>query len=235
MAHADQIPVEILQKVAGELRDTVKKHLPSTSAEDGKANPLLPTGIAPGDSEQATIKLNLCETFTVWKLKKGTVEALNSPEFTGDLSDWVEPTEFLHHQVREKGELVAFARSHRGDGESSMSLSQYNISPLMSAMDSALDVIERNEEDEVAASDPVVRLLEIPSHHIVAFWLYAETLPTNRSRSVIVRAPTKISENYRGRLLTSAQFFGLLKESGVIRAITRDSGDDKELRDSHQF
>jgi hypothetical protein len=217
MAHADQISVEILQKVAGELRETVKKHLPP---------------IPPGDSEQATMKFNLCETFTVWKLKKGTVEALDSPKFTGDLYDWVEPTEFLHHQVREKGELVAFARSYRGDGESSISLSQYNISPLMAAIDNAIDVIERNEKDEVAASDPVVRLLEIPSHHIVAFWLYAETLPTNPSRSVIVRAPTEISKKYRGRLLTSAEFFGALKEGGVIRGISRDSDDDKEPRDA---
>jgi len=216
MAHADQISVEILQKVAGELRETVKEHLPP---------------IPPGDSEQATIKINLCETFTVWKLKKGTVEALDSPKFTGDLYDWVEPTEFLHHQVREKGELVAFARSYRGDGDNPLSLSQYNISPLMSAIDSAIDVVERNEEkDEIAASDPVVRLLEIPSHHIVAFWLYADTPPTNGSRSVIVKAPKKILEKYGNQLLTSAQFFALLKESGVIRGITKDSDDDKESR-----
>lgn len=217
MAHADQIPGELLKKVASELGDTVRKHLPPP---------------APGDSEQATLRLNLCETFTVWKLKKGVVEALDSPEFTGDLSDWVEPTEFLHHQVREKGELVAFARSDRGDGESPVNLSQYNISPLVSAIDSAIDVIERNEKDEVAASDPVVRLLEIPSHHIVAFWLYAEALQTDPSRSVIVRAPTKISEKYRDRLLTSAEFFGVLKEGGVIRGISRDSGDYTGLKDS---
>lgn len=217
MAHADQIPVELLQKVAGELGDTVKNHLPAP---------------APGDSEHATIRLNLCETFTVWKLKKGTVEALDSPEFTDDLSDCVEPTDFLHHQVREKGKLVAFARSHRGEGDSPINLSQYNISPLMSAIDSAIDVIEHSEKDEVAASDPVVRLLEIPSHHIVAFWLYAETLQTNPSRSVIVRAPKKIVEKYGGRILTSAEFFGALKEGGVVQGISKDSDDDRESRRS---
>jgi hypothetical protein len=218
MSHADAVPPEFLRKVAGELKDAIGKHLPKTPVKEN-ATFLLSSDAAPDHVEKASMQLHLCETFAVWRLKAGIVEALNSPEFGGDISYFVEATNFLYHQVREKGELVAFARSRVGDEESAMSLTQYNIGPLFSSVDRAIGMIERSEQyDKVAATDPVVRLLEIPSHHIIALWLYSEAL--KESRSVIVSAPKSISVENIGRLLTSAEFFALLKKIGLIRAIT---------------
>jgi hypothetical protein len=224
MAHADTVSPEFLQRVAGQLRDAVEKHLPLTPVEE-KADFLLPAGVAANPLEKATIQLHLCETFAVWKLKARTIDALNAPDFSADISDCVEPTKFLYHQVREKGELIAFARSRVGDEEYPTSLSQYNISPLVSSVDRAIGIIERSEnDDEVAASDPVVRLLEIPSHHIIALWLYAETETVKASRAIIVMAPKSISVRTGDRLLASEEFFELLKQSGTIQAITERAG-----------
>jgi hypothetical protein len=221
MSHTDNVPVEFLQKIAGELRNSVEKHLPSSPVDEISA--LLQPPATTTDLETGLIQLHLCETFAVWKFKAGMIEAITAGKFRDDISECVESTKFFYHQVRENGKLVAFARSRIGDGERAASLSQYNLSTtLVSSVDRAIGIIELNEEnDEVAANDPVVRLLEIPSHHIIALWLYAASLPENRSRSMIIRGPKSIFTENRDKLLTSVEFFNLLKQSGVIRAVTK--------------
>jgi hypothetical protein len=217
MSHTDEMPMDFLQKVAGELKDAIKKHLPPSPipSPDPPGTDIMPLAVPPG-----VIQLHLCETFAVWKFKAGTIGAIAAGNFSNDIYDCVEPTKFFYHQVREKGKLVAFARSRVGDA--AVSLSQYNISTLVSSVDEAIEIIERNEgNDEVVANDPVVRLLEIPSHHVIALWLYSASLTENRSRGMMVRGPKSILTENRNKFLTSAEFFELLKQSGVVQAISR--------------
>lgn len=221
MSHTDEMPMDLLQKVAGELKDAVQKHLPPSPPS--LSNPLA-TELDTSSHAMATgvIQLHLCETFAVWKFKAGMVKAIAAGKFCNDIYDCVEPTKVFYHQVREKGKLVAFARSRVG--EAAVSLTQYNISTLVLSVDQAIEIIERNEgNDEVVANDPVVRLLEIPSHHIIALWLYSVSLAENRSRGLLVRGPKSIFRENRNKLLTSAEFFNLLKQSGVVQAISRVS------------
>jgi hypothetical protein len=230
MSHTDEMPVDFMQKVAGELKDAVKKHIPpSPLAEALNLSP--PTDRSLPPMAMGVIQLHLCETFAVWKFKAGMIEAIAAGKFCDDIHDCVEATKFFFHQVREKGKLVAFARSRVGDG--TVSLTQYNISTLVSSVDQAIEIIENSEEnDEVVASDPVVRLLEMPSHHIIALWLYSASLAENRSRALIVRGPNIFTEN-RNKLLTSAEFFKLLKQSGVIQAITKVGKTEPRPRNSN--
>jgi|GEM_PF-6004572 len=226
MSHTDEMPLAFLQKVAGDLKDAVQKHLPPSPVVDAIGIDIMPLPMATG-----VIQLHLCETFAVWKFKPGTVNAIAAGKFCDDIYDCVEQTSFFYHQVREKGKLVAFARSRVGDA--AVSLSQYNISTLVSSVDDAIEIIERNEgNDEVVAHDPVVRLLEVPSHQVMALWLYSASLAENRSRGLIVRGPKSILMEYRNKLLTSAEFFELLKQSGVVQGISKVSKNKPEKNKS---
>jgi len=222
MAHTDGVPPDLLNKVAGELKDVFVEHLSLTEVVDGSHLNINSEPI--GEPEiKADMQVTLCETFAVWRLKPGTIEALATPGFSGEISDWSEPTKSLHHQVRQNGKLVAYARSRAGEGDEYVGLTQYNVSALVSAVDHAIDIIDQHEkDDEVAAADPVVRLLEIPSHHVSALCLFAQSLEPksgDKNRCVLVQAPQKVYEEYRDRLLNSVEFFDLLKRTGVIRAI----------------
>lgn len=217
MSHADGVPLEFLQKVAGQLKDVLSQHLSSNMAPENAD--FMSSEMVTDALHRPEMRLTLCESFAVWQFKPGTIAALAKDGFAGDIFDWSEPTKSFYHQVRQGGKLVAFARSRVGETEGDVSLTQYNVSPMISAVDRAIEVIERGEhDDKVAASDPVVRLLEVPSHHVIALWLYAVSL--KESRCVLVGAPQGTSKENQDRLLTSGEFFNLLKRSGLVHAIT---------------
>jgi hypothetical protein len=208
MAHLDKIPSDLLQKINDEITD-----FGSTAREGNPADPnvvLESAGPAPANSLQAT------DTLQVWKLKPGTLETLTNSSLAGDLFDWVQPTSYLHHLIRLDGTPVGFARSTNVHKEKTVAQINFSAnSGRSSRINQALEMIERNEQgDQVVASNPVVRLLEIPSYHIVALWLYAERL--RKSRVVIVNAAKRYQQLAQGVLLNSEEFFDALKRGGKI-------------------
>src|ERR1700682_82001 len=199
MAHFDDIPRGLLQTVAREVADLVDRGL-----EDRlKGVPTTP-GVPPA--------LEIAETLTVWKLKPNTFEALAASALSGDLVDWVVQTPFLYHQISLDKKPTGFARSYLRDARGKTSLFQLNVSDLVAHIDNAIEKIDRKDQhDPVTAANPVVRLLEIPAYHVMALWLFAETL--HESRVVIVVATNRYTGLKADSFLSSQEFFAALKDA----------------------
>ena len=209
MAHTDEsITPQILDSVAQQIADAVDSGLEQRlSVPDA---PLIATTDA-GDDAVAEPTLDIGASFTVWKLRAKAFDALKGDGPAGDIVDWVMPVGLFHHQIRLKGQAVAFARSSAMKGMPTPSqLSQLNVSPLAGLIEQALAVVERNEEyDPVVAANPVVRLLEIPAYRVVALWLLLEATQESRVLLVALPEPYKLP---RAHFLKSAEFFNALKE-----------------------
>lgn len=205
MAHRDDISSDLLNKVAGEIQNFTRQ---------GGTSDVTMT--ASETSAQPTATLHVSETLTIWKFRPGSFEKLASGNLSEDLSNWLEPTGYLYHQIRLDDRPIGFARST--DANAEKAVSQLNVSASSeraARIHEALEMIEQSESDDVVVTnDPVVRLLEVPSAHIVALWLYAEAL--QKSRVVIINAAKRYRGLERGSFLNSQQLLEALKEGGRI-------------------
>jgi hypothetical protein len=205
MAHLDSISKQALVKVAreiGALIDSGFADYPRTPVE----------GARNSDVEGAYLQIG--ETLTVWKLQARAFETLEKSRLSGDLSEWVEQTPFLQHQIKLNGKPEGIARSYREKGIEDRSVFQAAASPFASRINQLFKMIENNElHDPVIKDDPVVRLLEVPAYHVFTLWLFAAS--RRESRIVIIDAPEQYARE-KEPYFTSGQFFDALKENGPI-------------------
>lgn len=221
MAHTDDIRADVLENVARQIADFVDRGLEKELIVEGPP-PDAPNDI--GDEKPLWVQ----DSLLVYKLSREALHVIRDSRAEGDLGDWVTPTGQSYHQIFLKGEAKAFARSLMPEGESQeVVLCQLSVSPLARRVEDAFNIIKEREKketqkkldgsreyDEVLAANPVVRLLDLPSYHIFALWLYAEAL--RRSRILVVVAPQRFGGEWAGSFLTTAQFFERLKNSGPL-------------------
>jgi len=211
MAHVDTISHDFLIKVAQEIGRLIDARL----SNDREIR--LPDGSDAFDVVDGSTPLRLAETLQVWKLQDKAYEYLANSGLSGDIVDWVVPTNALHHQLRLRGIAAGFVRSRLEPEVDKPVIVQFNTSPLAARINDLFVVIESNEQqDPIVDADPVVRLLEIPAYHVLALWLFAESAETEKkSRSVIISAPQSYKK-WPGPFMNSENFFAALKEGGAI-------------------
>jgi hypothetical protein len=212
MAHTDDIPEGAIKEVVRQVSDLVERGLEKDLLI---AAPPADVGDMLGDIS-VEHPLTMQDSFSIWELDEEALDAVQGARAEGDLSAWARPAGQLYHQIFLKGEPKAFARSEmREGGSGEETLSQLNVSPLAARVEGALRKIKENRErDEVVAADPVVRMLELPSYHILALWLYAEAL--RQSRVLIIIAPKRYGESWAGSFLTTERFFDGLRIVGPL-------------------
>jgi hypothetical protein len=207
MAHLDTIPEDSINSVARGIATLVDENLAPTEVPNENVVPL--------DVEEEGAQLTIGETLTVWKLKPEAFEALAKSRLSGDLVEWVEETPLLYHQIKLNGEAQGFAHSRLQKETNERTLLNVNASSIASEVDQLLlilrepdKIVENHERDDAFfASDPVVRLLEIPACRVFALWL----LVNGRESRVIIIYATDIRSDFdRERILTSDQFFKAL-------------------------
>jgi hypothetical protein len=202
MAHLDKIQPDLLTQVAREIGEFIDRGLKEAPKEPP------PAGKTP---------LELGATLTIWTFPARTFEALAHSKVSGDLSDWLEPTQALYHQIWLRGKPAGFARSHRPEKGGKSAIFHLNESPLASQLHQFLEKIDHEEADPFLATDPVVRLLEIPPFHLSALWLFSES--QHESRVLIIYAPKRYEGLGEGAMVSSKQFFDALSV-GPISGIT---------------
>ncbi|MFZ0063232.1 MAG: hypothetical protein WAL47_14470 [Pyrinomonadaceae bacterium] len=178
----------------------------NTSPGSEKAESLV-AAVASGSSAPLT----LGETLSVWKLKDSAFAAIAQSYIEGDISNWVEKTRYLHHQIKWNSEPQGLARSSVTDSDS-IALRQISASPLSSQLHKLFAMIESAPPE--GFDDPVVRLLEIPPYHVSALWLFEET--RNESRLIMVASPKRLKLAKPGAVLTSTEFFEALASISPI-------------------
>ncbi|MGZ5434625.1 MAG: hypothetical protein ACXWID_01710 [Pyrinomonadaceae bacterium] len=204
MAHTDvdNLPAHHLERVQREIGSFIndRSDAPSESVMSGDGPELVET------------PLNIGETFAIWKLKPEALRTLKDSNLRGDLVDWVKPTSLLYHQLRFNDQQIAFARSTL-DESRPQALSQLGGSEFSSLVEDAIGFIDHNEQhDKVAKSDPIVRLLEIPSYQTFLLWLFA-----GESRVVVIEAPDELSKH---SFYTSDELFKALKSIGTLAGVS---------------
>lgn len=142
MAHADDLPAEVLDAVAAKIGAPLAE---------------LGAGFQPVPSAA-----ELCETFSVWSLAPTAI--LTPEENFGKL---VSPTGRWHHQIKVHGRAEAFARSMPlGADAGSWDITQLFQSGISAKIDKAIEWVDSNIH-----GDPIVRMLIAPSYYLHAFWL----------------------------------------------------------------
>ena len=204
MAHTDidNLPVHHLARVQREIGNFINDR------------PGVPPGpdMSGDGSDLVETPLNIGETFAIWKLKPEALRTLKESTLRGDLVNWVKPTSLLYHQLRFNDQQIAYARSTL-DASRSQALSQIGGSEFSQLVDDAIAFIEDNEQnDEVAKSDPIVRLLEIPSYQTFLLWLFE-----GESRVVVIEAPDALSKQV---FHSSDELFKTLKTIGSLSGIS---------------
>lgn len=220
MAHTDDIRPETLNEVVRQITALVER---------GLAKELLVEEVPGGGQDisgdvanDLTFEhpLSLADSIRIYQLGAEALKAVRSGSARGDLGEWVSPSDEVHHQIFLRGEAIAFARFLvPASGEGEVLMNQLNVSPLAAQIEDALKTIKDNQgQDEVLAADPVVRLLDMPSYHMLALWVYAESL--RRSRVLIVSASEFDSETWAGHVLTTEQFFQRLRDIRPLAGTT---------------
>lgn len=142
MAHAQQLPQDVLKHLASQLNSLLPQTIEST-----KLN---------------RTPISLTETFPVWMLGADSVTKSDQP-----LEKLARRTGRWHHQIRFAGTADAYARSMPlGADAQSWDIREIYEGELAPQVDKAIDWIDKNVQD-----DPEVRLLVIPAYYTHAFWL----------------------------------------------------------------
>lgn len=139
--------------------------------------------------------LELRETFAVWSLRDDKIsEGLRTG---ADLVQLAEPTGRWHHQVVCNDLPVGFARSVSEDG-GGCGVSQLYVSDLAAYIDDAIRWVDEFEKANplYAASNPLVRLLFIPSYQTHAFWL-VKSPPGSSLRALMSQALRGVGINLK--------------------------------------
>jgi hypothetical protein len=223
MVHTDDIPADALHKVIQEVTDLVDRGL-----EDDLRVEEPPAGVADLVMEDWDGNpLRMQDSFYIYKLEAKALEAIRNSRAEGDLSKWVTPADQIFHQIFLLGQPKAFARSKvLKQGAEGKTLNQLNVSPLAGHIEDGLKKIKEKQEDtlgrirehqeydQVFAADPVIRMLDLPSYHILALWIYAETL--HQSRVLLLLAPKRYRKSWTENFLTTEQFFEGLRDLGPL-------------------
>lgn len=206
MTHPDKVPSALIDQVAREVAEFAYK----TSSQPGSTFEAGPLDIATAP--------RITSTLTVWSLKPDVLEKLAQTKLEGDLSEWAQQTPLLHHQVEWLNQPAGFVRSQR-EPLYEKSVVQINISSSESPLHGVLEAVTENKfnEEDFMDSDPVMRLLEIPSYQITAIWLFDQL--GRESRIKVSSAPKRYEGLRQNRLLDSSEFFNALRTGGPLRGV----------------
>lgn len=215
MAHTDNISREALDSVARQIAALVERGI-ETRLEVESALP--DEARSESEPEQKT-PLTIGDSFRICKLKDSALQNIRDGKAGGDLSDWVEQSDLFFHLILLDGKPKAFARSvFPLKDATEESLYQLNVSSLPGLVEQAVEAIKQNKEhDAVVADDPVVRLLEIPSYHLISLWLYDEQ--RRESRVLPVLAPERYAKLQPEQFLDTETFFYQLREQPPLEGI----------------
>jgi hypothetical protein len=215
MAHTDNISPEALNSVARQIADLVERGI-ETRLDVESALP--DEAKSESESEQKT-PLTIGDSFRICKLKDSALQNIRGGKAGGDLSDWVEQSDLFFHLILSNGKPKAFARSvFPLKDATEESLYQLNVSSLPELIDQAVETIKQNKErDPLVDGDPVVRLLEIPSYHLISLWLYDEQ--RRESRVLTVLAPERYEKLQPEQFLNTEAFFEGLREQSPLEGI----------------
>jgi len=170
--HPDETPPGALKGVSRQLGGWLDKTMAGKFRAAGGAPDLTNEFLALGSGADSSTppSFELRETFRVYTLRFGQIE--KGLKEGSDLTQLAEPTGRWHHQVMCNGQPVGFARSLSESAEG-FDVCQLYVSALARRIDKAVTWIDDFEQSnpDYAASDPVVRLLFIPSYQTHAFWI----------------------------------------------------------------
>jgi hypothetical protein len=151
----------------------------------------------PGASARIT------ESFRVFRLTAARIRDSS----TTDLRELAAETGRFHHQVEVDGKPVVFARSTPGPGPTAIEVA---ASPLATEFDRAIRWIDENVRDDV-----LVRILEAPAYHLLAFWL----LPPEGATSVVVVDKARRLESKSPRRMTAAESLRILRAAQPVMGV----------------
>jgi hypothetical protein len=175
----------------------------------------------------------LDETFAIYMLGQDKIaEAIHSER---SLVELVRNTDRFHHQIRTDSRPTGYAQTEmHADGTTEVC--GLFVSSLAQAFDNTIEWLlqyERENPDDVK-TEPLVRVLAVPSYHVNAFWLFNEE--SGRSDFVVIDAPLEMKGLEGKRLLSSEEFLkafeGVSPKSGLIFGADLTSGPPPSSRAS---
>ena len=185
MVHLENVPKDSLPIITNSFVSRLRSHA-------GKRRVPLGARVTFGNS------------FARWMLGVDKITSLKGSE-SPDLLDLCEPLESWHHQIRVDRKAVAFLHGRSTD---SAQCALFDSEVYARRIDEALKQIKKN-----AGGDALVRLLEVPAHHVVALWIVDEKLGTSHVR--LIDAPFKFDPT----ILRSRDFLQTLRNRAPIIGI----------------
>ena len=191
MAHVQTLPNDALDAIAKQV---------------GRLYPSLDNNVAQRQTSAA-----LTETFPVWFLSTDAINTGND-----NLLELAQDTLRWHSQIWIDGKPEGVVRAVVSDGDSSdWSVTQILKGDFAKAVDDAIRWIDAEVE-----TNPLVRILEIPTFFLTTFWL----IDGQESSVVIVRVPENLQNLSPLVQYASQDFLALLRqESPAIGIRTKPS------------
>ena len=198
MLKSDDFPPEHLKALTEQINnwlgDMIRNHQ------------LRPAHVMDSGSATTTDSYELGEQFLMACLNDRELRDVNSLD--RDLGNLVKLTGRRHHQLKQKKEAVAYARSLVGN-ETLCQLFATKLAPKIQEAIEWLDAHE-NEFPEFAEASWRVRLVTIPTFHTHAFLIQklenGSDVPTGESYIFVVSAPDWLEKLPKQRLLRTREF-----------------------------
>ena len=200
MAHADQISQDLLPVIDRRVATRLRR-LAGKKA-------FVPPGA----------EITLGDSFTLWMLGAENVAAAAHGDWP-DLLQLARPLDRWHHQIRIDGKARAFFHSAPSRDSATSALF---ISPMAAGIDKAFAWIQKTVRE-----DFLVRLLEAPAYHVVAFWIIDES--KNNSQVLLINSLVKFKPGNK-KLITSREFLDALHSKGHLGGVL-SPGDETTRRD----
>jgi len=150
--------------------------------------------------------IELAESFRLWMVQPRRAIAASNSRLLID--QWLAPTSRWHHQIKFDGraEAIAYSTFDQTDPRG-WRLCELFVSPLAERIDEAINLIDERFGDR---SEPVVRVVADPAHHLHALWLAFEG--RGRDLMLVIDSPPDIQNLAAGKLYNARRFFHALSE-----------------------
>ena len=158
------------------------------------------------DQKLLTAPIEAGESFPIWILNGDVLKPKPGESMELDLAKLATNSRRWHHQIKSAGEDLAYATSAPLK-EKSTSYSMKGIfrSSLATKISRQFDWIAKNLDKEL-----IIRLLMIPSHQVVAFWI----LGKDEHQILVVKAPAGYGLK-SGQLLNFKDLLPMLAEPSI--------------------
>lgn len=167
------------------------------------------------DQTLLTAPIEIGESFPIWILKGDALKSKPGEPMELDLAKLATNARRRHHQIKSAGKDFAYAHSAASTEKSAGGMKGIFKSPLAAKISRQFDWIEKNVDQDL-----IVRLLMIPTHQIVAFWI----LGKGQNQILVIKAPAEYGLKSDQLLDAAKEFLPLLSEPRI--GILDDEGGD---------